>query len=257
MLNIFKRKKENSVVGIKPKTVLCIPGKWKDRSEIVTAIVDNNLGRFIFAGNVLLNINTNQGYSLEIHDKDGQMQNAFKVAGLVNRLSNHFLEEIDKHHYVIYVIGDTGNLDDAKAISEAGLAILNAGGLGLKVESTGKAFTKEHWAKLVTDFEESNLCEMFVIDSINDGQGTTYSCGMHNLGFKDTIVSNVEFQEAVQLINIFGCYQVVDKPTIIENQTFSVDAASPVFEIQNESDQPNKGHQLFENPYGMWRLKRK
>src|SRR5687768_4076413 len=178
MLNIFKRKKENSVVGIKPKTVLCIPGKWKDRSEIVTAIVDNNLGRFIFAGNVLLNINTNQGYSLEIHDKDGQMQNAFKVAGLVNRLSNHFLEEIDKHHYVIYVIGDTGNLDDAKAISEAGLAILNAGGLGLKVESTGKAFTKEHWAKLVTDFEESNLCEMFVIDSINDGQGTTYSCGM-------------------------------------------------------------------------------
>ncbi|WP_289055940.1 hypothetical protein [Carboxylicivirga marina] len=258
MINIFKRKNSNiPKVETKVKTALCIPGIWENRSDIVSSITKENLGDFLFAGTVIMNLKTKQGFELEIHERDENMREAFKCAGIVNRLSDNFLNQIEQHNYVIYLIGETGSLKDAKAISEAGEAILKAGGIGIKVESTGKAFSKEHWTSLLMDFQESNLYEMFVLDSIHDGNSTTYTCGMHNLGFKDCIVSNIKFQESVHLLTIFGYYQIVDKPDIKEKQTFSEDINSPVYQIVNEPNQPYKGDELFENPYGMWRLKRK
>ncbi|MCF6351859.1 MAG: hypothetical protein L3J06_02505 [Cyclobacteriaceae bacterium] len=258
MFNIFSKKtkfekpKEN-----KPKTVLCIPGNWNDRTEILTSIAKNNLNEYIFAGMVLLNLKTNNGFELEICERDDRMKESFKWAGMVNQISDEFLNKIDKHKYVIYISAETGTLESAKLIAEAGNAILKSGGIGIKVESTGKAFTKEHWTQLLDSYEESNLYEMFVIDSISDGKGITYSCGMHNIGLKDSIVYNEEFQESVNLISIFGYYQLVDKPIIEQNQTFSTDSESPIFIITEEKNQPNKGDELFENPYGMWRLERK
>lgn len=107
---------------------------------------------------------------------------------------------------------------------------------------------------MLKDFEESNLYEMFVVDSIVDKDKSVYSCGMHNLGYKDTIVWGMGFQQSVDLINIFNYYQIVDKPTIRSKQTFSAEANAPKFIITEESNQPNKGYELFENPFGMLRL---
>ena len=98
---------------------------------------------------------------------------------------------------------------------------------------------------------------MFVLDSISDGNGTVYTCGMHNLGFKDSIVNRENFQDAVDLLSVFGYYQIMENPEIRNEQTFSTSINSPVFEITDESNQPNKGDELFENQFGMWRLKRK
>ena len=77
---------------------------------------------------------------------------------------------------------------------------------------------------------------------------------MHNLGFKDTIVIEEEFQEAVNLIDIFSYYQILENPTIQSHQTFSTTRDGPVFEITDELNQPYKNHELFENPFGMWKL---
>ncbi|TPN83973.1 hypothetical protein [Aquimarina algicola] len=241
----------------KPKTILCIPGNWNDRQEIVTKIAESNINDFIFAGMLLLNLKTNKGFELEICERDDRMRESFRYAGMVNRVSEDFLDEIDKHKYVIYLSAETGDIQSAKAIADAGNAILKSGGTGIKVETTGKAFTKSHWSELLSNFEESNLYQMYVVDSISNGKGMTYSCGMHNLGFKDSIVYDEEFQQSVNLISIFGYYQIIDKPQIKNGHTFSTDVDSPIFEITEEANQPYKGDELFENPFGMWKLKRK
>lgn len=99
---------------------------------------------------------------------------------------------------------------------------------------------------------------MYVLDSISSNEkGATYSCGMHNLGLKDTIVYNEDFQESGNLISIFGYYQLIDKPIIKNNQTFCKEQDAPVFIISEENNQPYKGDELFENPYGMWKLEKK
>lgn len=257
MFNIFKKTEKQVIQIIKPKTVLCIPGNWKNRTEIVTAIAENNLNEFIFAGMILLNLKNNVGFELEICERDDRLKESFKFAGMVNRISEEFLNKVDKHSSIIYLSAETGDLESVKSVADAGNAILKSGGIGIKVETTGKAFTSEHWTELLNNYEETNLYKMFVLDSISDGKGITYSCGMHNLGLKDSIVYNEEFQESVNLISSFCHYQLIEKPEIMNNQTFSIDAEAPIFVISEEKNQPNKGDELFENPYGMWKLERK
>jgi len=95
---------------------------------------------------------------------------------------------------------------------------------------------------------------MFVINTIVDNKGTTFSCGMHNLGLKDTIVSGLDFQTAVDLISIFGYYQIFEKPVILAGQTFQPNFQSPKYCVSEELNQPYKGSAYYGNPFGMWRL---
>ncbi len=194
--------------------------------------------------------------NIEFCERDDRMEESFRHAGKVTGVTDGFLNEIGKHTYVIYIYGETGNMDEAKHIAFAGAAILKAGGLGIKIETAGKAFEKNKWLGFIETFKPAYLYKMFVVDSIINMDGTVYSCGMHNLGYMDTIISGEEFQKAVGLISMFGYYQIIDKPTILKGQTFSTEIGSPRYRIMEEQNQPNKGHELFENPLGMWRLTR-
>ena len=203
-----------------------------------------------------MNIPTGKHFELEICDRDERMANSFKTAGLINRVSDSFLEEIDCHNTVVYLIGEGGNMEAAEALARAGYAILKAGGIGVKVETAGKAFMKEQWANLLEDEFQASSCKMFVLTSISTDDGAVFSCGMHNLGLKDTIVFDEPIEQAVSLISIFSYYQIIDKPTISPNQTFSQSAGGTCYQITEEPNPPYKGYELLGNPYGMWRLRR-
>lgn len=238
------------------KTVLCIPGKWAKRSEFLASIIDKNKDDFIFAGNILLNFKTNQGFDVQLCEPDTNMRQAFKLAGSVNQVSQNFLKEIEQHTMVAYLMADTGTPESAEAIAHAGSAILKAGGIGLKVESSGMAFEKDHWLSLTTNFEKVNLYEMYVLDSIGDEHGGVYSCGMHNLGLKDSIVYDEDFQEAVNLLSALGYYQLMENKSLAPGHTFGIAQDAPVFRLDEVSEQPNNGDDYFKNPYGMWFLER-
>lgn len=96
---------------------------------------------------------------------------------------------------------------------------------------------KQQWLNLIESFEVSNLYEMFVVDSIVQEDGSVYSCRMQNLALKDAIISGEEFQSAVDVINFFNYYQLVDKPTLRAGQTFSTSIDSPIYRITQELNQ--------------------
>ena len=246
----FKKKDKTPVPKV-AKTILCIPGNWEDVDDFKDSLVVSTNAGYLTVGNMLICGGRQRHYTIEICERDEKMRASFAVAGKVTRVGEGFLDEIR-----ILVFVETGSLEEAEHIAHAGDAILKAGGIGIKIESTGKAFEKSRWKELIADFEPHRLYEMLVLDSIIDEDGTVYSCGMQNIGLKDTIVSGEGFQEAVDLIKIFGYYQIIDKPVIYNNQTFQKDAASPVFRITDEPHPRNKGHETFENPFGMWRLTR-
>ena len=247
----FKKKKEKeSVVGV--NSILCIPGYWDDTVEIL----HKTNGKLMVVGGVLMDIKNQRHYEIELCEFDSRMRESFKVAGMVTGVSNEFLNQIETHTSVIYIIGETGSFEGAKYISQVASALLNAGGIGVKVESTGKAFEKDKWLFFSEEGEDASMYELFVLDSLMMKDGTTYSCGMHNIGLKDTIISNLEFEEAQKLVRIFNYYQVIDKPVIANNQTFRTDINSPFYRIKEDFNQPYKVDSLFANPYGMWRLTR-
>ena len=251
----FKKKTlRQNIVPMTFTTVICIPGTWNDWNEFVLSIVAATNGEYLAAGNILMNAKKERYYTIEFCEHDDKMKESFKYAGMTTRVGDNFLEDIGNHKNVIYISGSTGNIEDAGHMAFAAEAILKAGGIGVKIETAGKAFEKDKWCHLLEPFEESSLYDMFVVDSIVNKDGSVYSCGMQNLGYRDTIVSDEEFQSAVDLIKIFGYYQIVDKPTISKSQTFSTRMELAKYRITDESHQPNKGHELFENPFGMWRL---
>ncbi|HEX7902321.1 MAG TPA: hypothetical protein VF487_00480 [Chitinophagaceae bacterium] len=250
-------KKKTPVTKINPvkfKSVLCIPGHWTSDQEVKLSIVRSNNGEYIAAGGVLMNAKNQCHFTFEVCKRDDRMRQSFAVAGRVTGVTENFLNEIENHNLVVYISVPSGSLFEAEHIAFAGAAVLKAGGIGIKVETAGKAFEKETWVDLTNNFQESNLYEMFVIDSLYQKDGTTFSCGMQNLGLKDTIVSGLPFQGAVDLIRIFGYYQLVDKPVIFPSQTFTPTPDSPLYRITEETNPPYKGEELLGNPFGMWRL---
>jgi hypothetical protein len=241
---------------VRAHSILCVPGCWKSDEELKLELIDATNGEYIAAGGVMINAKKEGHFTFEVCERDERMRQSFAVAGMVTGVSEDFLNEIDKHRLVIYISAPTGSLVGAEHIAFAGEALLKAGGIGIKVETAGKAFEKEAWFTLTNNFREHKLYEMFVIDSLVEKDGTTFTCGMQNLGLKDAIVSGLPFQQAADLLRIFGYYQVVDKPVILPHQTFTPTVDSPLYKITEEVNPPYKDEAQLGNPFGVWRLTR-
>jgi hypothetical protein len=236
----FKKKFKEAQAAV-TNSVICIPAFLEDTIEIFA----KTNGAYMVVGNVLMDVKNKCHYTFDIQAHDVKMKESFKYAGKVTRVTDSFLDLIEGHKSVIYISGETGSLQKARLMALAVTEILNVCGIGVKVESTGKAFEKETWNKLAQVSDDAALYKMFVLDSIMMPDGTTFSCGMHNIGFKDTIISNDKFEDAIRIISIFNYYQVIDKPVIVHNQTFQTDINSPFYRITEEVNQPYKKGELF------------
>jgi hypothetical protein len=250
----FNKKKQTDAGAKTFHTILCIPGAWQEKSDIINSIFSVSNGDFAVIGDVLLNPKTGRFYNFEVRPRDEQMKGLFRQAGEHTKVSDEFLNKIEQHNFVTYLSGATGSFNEVYLLAVAAAYILQAGGTGVKIDTTGKAFESDKWVQNLQTYDETNLFEMFVINSISDYRGSVWSCGMQNIGLKDTIISGEDSQRSVDAISIFGYHQIFDKPLIKTGQTFQQDGQSAKYAVTVESNQPFKGNKLLENPFGMWRL---
>ena len=91
MFNFFKKNKSNPTDEIAaPKTIVCIPGNWEDRNELLIKIAENTSKEYLFAGYILMNLTTDEHFEIDFCDKDPKMKDAFRHAGMVNRITEDF-----------------------------------------------------------------------------------------------------------------------------------------------------------------------
>ena len=129
-------------------TVLCVPGPWKDRSELVTAVAGSNDGKFLLAGNVLFRPELNEGYDVDVRNADPRMHKSFSIAGHPWKDSAEMLL-ITNHQMVVYIVDENGgSIERSERVMHAAISLLNAGGFGVKIESTGLAHSPDYWRKL-------------------------------------------------------------------------------------------------------------
>ena len=233
-----------------PELVLCIPGPWADRSALVERIVRESEG-YIFAGRVLMNTRTRDTCELQHEARDERMMSAFLAAGPHWRDTPE-MARIKDHASVVYLVGYGGSQKNVEALFLAARALLDAGGLGVKIESTGLAHSPAAWRSICDEFylfSAHRACVLYLT-----GSDDVYSCGMHNLGMKDAIVENFNAAEAVELLRTFTWYMYTETPTIRSGQTFSVSATAPVYRVVADSGVEYEDGSLFANPYGFWRL---
>jgi hypothetical protein len=234
--------------------VLCIPGPWRDRAELVERIVKDSDG-YIFAGMVLMNMQSKDGFKLEFEgSRDERMLAAFEAAG-PHWKSTPEMERIALHQSVVYLISNGGSIEAAHCIMEAANGLLKSGGMGVKVESTGLAHSPASWDEQCKYKHLFESHSSYVVYIFSDQQ--VYSCGMHNFGLPEAIMERHEAENPAELLRRFTHYLLSESPEIKSGQTFSVDADSPIYQILEHPGINYGDGSLFNNPYGAWKLRAK
>jgi hypothetical protein len=234
-----------------PQTVIGIPGRWPDRSDIVTSIASRS-GGYLFAGMVLMKIGTKEGFTLEIYDRDPNLKNAFSIAGR-GRLTDEDLDAIGSHTFTLYLVAQGGSVDLAKKLLHATNGLLKAGGMAVKIESTGTAHRAQQWAAFCAHDHLGSLLQAYV--TYIGSKGVYYSCGMHNLGHPDALVeAAIAPHDAARLLHTFVGYLLVESPKLKDGESFSVDADAPRYRLFQEPCTMYEASDLFHNPFGMWKL---
>lgn len=211
--------------------VLCIPGNWQLQADLPVI----------------------QDVVIEWRPHDHQLAHAFKHAGL-QRFSTEELQAIEKHASIALLSGKGGSLAAAAKMMQAGLTLLKAGGLGIKVETSGKAFNTQAWEELVHMDHDHRFYEAFVL-LVKGADNSIHSCGMHNLGFRDTLSDAIgELMDTAELVDIFCIYQILEDPAITDGQTFSTAPDSAVYTIREEPCTFYTPGDYFYNPYGILHL---
>jgi len=234
-----------------PTIVVGIPGKWSDRSAIVESFARSECGH-IFAGGILMNIETKWSCQLEIYDHDPELREAFQAAG-GGRIDDAMLDDIDEHTFTLYLSHPGGSFESASELMAAVTAVLDSGGMAVKVESSGIAHAANIWRELAATESPLDLMTAFV--TYVGGGGEYYTCGMHNLGLPDThVLADIAPNDAANLMHTLNCYVAFENPDIKDGQTFSVDADSPHYRIQKQACEMFDLDDLFHNPFGHWAL---
>ncbi len=104
------------------KTVLCIPGQWKTRSDLVAAIAKSSEG-FAYVGGILMDLKTKQYFSCEVRTYDPQLRADFEQAA-IGRLDGPTLQAIEKHTYAVYLTGIGGSTTTSRNLMRAAAGIL-------------------------------------------------------------------------------------------------------------------------------------
>lgn len=237
-------------MSFNPEIVLCIPGPWKDRSELLTRIVESDSG-YLFAGQILMNRESKQACRLDYAEQDSHMVKAFNAAGY-HWQNTPEMASIGTHQSVVYLIGEGGSREHAEAMMLAAEALLKAGGLGVKVESSGVAHGPIAWADMCQNLDLFSAHRALVIYITTGPQ--VYSCGMHNLGLRDAITTIEDKQNAVELLRIFTWYQLTASADLMAGQTFAIDVEADIYRLREHKGIDYGEGSLFYNPYGTWEL---
>lgn len=194
-----------------------------------------------------------EGYKLEVHDYDADLAKAFEIAGRP-RMGQADIQAIRSHTFTLYLIATGGSTEHAQKVLNVGCGLLQAGGLAVKVETTGKAHSSKDWLALAAANNETALYHAFI--TLIGGNGRYYSCGMKNLGYRDAIVEgDISSKEASRLLQNFLLYVLIEKPAIGDGHTFSETQDSRHYRLHAMHCDTYPSRHLFYNPFGMWQIK--
>lgn len=236
-----------------PKIILGIPGYWKTRDELKEAIVRKGNG-YLYAGNQISSLhNPGPFIELELHGHNSFVAEAFEIAGN-GSFSEEDISNLKNHQSIVYLLGEGGSIENVLSIMEAASAVLHAGGIAVNVESSGRARTKEDWLEIAASKEIEMVFTAFIqMAREND---MFYTTGMHSFGYPDVMTSSEQLSgsEAATLFRVFCLYSLIDRPTMNDGETFSLDPEAPVYLLKKENCTMFEADEPFYNPYGMWNL---
>jgi hypothetical protein len=235
-----------------PQIIIGIPGLWKDKSELVQEVVSKS-GGYLLAGNIIHNASRNIGFEIDVYEHDPSLAEAFSYAS-GGRLKSELLAKLNKHSYTAYVISKVKDFKTIKEIIDVGMGLLNSGGIAIKIETVGVAYSIEEWIEIADNKERSIIYSHFV--TLIEAEKNYYSCGMQSFGLPDVIIPvQMEPEEAKDLMNDFNLYNMTESSKLKVGETYSTGKGSPIYKLSLLDDFRYEKDDVFYNPCGLWALR--
>lgn len=231
--------------------IIGVPGVWKSHTDVSRALAAQN-NNYIFAGFTLMDTASQVVSFVEMQEFDPRLVDVFETLGEPS-ITDQELQKIAQHSSTLWVLSSDVSITQARQIMDVGTNLLKAGGLAVKVETSGVAHSANRWNKLaLSDGVEPIYCA-FV--NLIEGDEYFYSCGMHNFGLPDVSVTNaLSSEEATNLLNDFNSYQLENLPRLDDGDYFSLAETSQRYKLTFEACEVyDLEHPLY-NQFGRWHL---
>lgn len=232
-----------------PEVVLCIPGPWDSNKALVDEIAASGTG-YVLDGTMLRELDTGFACELVLQAADPALADDFARAG-PHWAKTEAMADIDMHATVAYLMAPGGSREAADAMMRAGAALIDAGGMGVKVDSSGIAHAPAYWIDMCEQLDQLTAHRALVVYVAG---ADVYSCGMHNFGLPEAITSASDKAQAADMLRFFTRYLLEHAPALADGHTFSVSEGKQVYRVEQVPAIDYGPGSLFNNPYGAWRL---
>lgn len=227
--------------------ILCIPGPWKTREELILALVTAHGGRYLMAGFILRDTQDDDSLTIEWEPHDPRMARAFQCCGH----DENTMAALVAHGSVVYIHFPLDVPEQRERLLKYTDVLRKAGGIAVKLETCGLSHPWDRWFEWLSAPFINNHYRAVVVSV--GGAGGWYSCGMHHFGQPDSAVNDAR-PDAKETLEEFNKYILMESPTLSSGHTFSKDAESPRRRLRWTEDDRFPSDDLFHNPHGLWNL---
>jgi hypothetical protein len=230
--------------------ILCIPGPWKSRAELIQSLVTAHGGRYLFAGLMVLDTQTGDSVEVDLEIHHPGMRAAFHASGL----DEDTLDGIGRHAMTAYLHFPLDLPGQRQRMLTWSSVFQQAGGIAIKLETTGISHGWQRWQEWMgSDFIIGHYRAAVILAGGNEGW---YSCGMHLFGLADC-TTTTGGKDGHSLLDTFNRYLLLEKPALKSGHTFSIEAGAPKYTMHWTADDRFSAADLFYNSHGIWRLEPK
>lgn len=233
-----------------PCIVLGIPGKWSDRSDIVTSIVARS-GGYLFAGKVLTHVETGTSFELDVYEHDPSLAEKVRNCAM-GQIPEEDLAALADHTFTLYLLSDETGLDVVEMLMDAAVGLLNAGGLVVKVETAGFSVSAAQWREHASVKAPYSLYRSMV--TLVGDEKEHFTCGMSAFSLPDCTVLESNLQTAFEVSTEFCCYLMSESPQLAAGHTFGIATGAPRYRLSFEDYDFYPPGNMFHNPNGLWQL---
>lgn len=234
-----------------PAIILGIPGKWKDRTAIVTSIAGSSGGGYLFAGNLLFHAASKTGFELDIYDHDPELAEKVRYGGM-GQIPEEDLAALEDHTFTLYLLSYETGYEVVEKMMDAAVALLDAGGLVVKVETAGFSVSSATWREHASVKATYSLQRAMV--TLVGEEREHYTCGMKAFGLPDCMVLDSDLDTAFETSIEFCCYMIDEAPDLHEGNTFGIAEGAPKYRLSFEDYTHYPPDDPFHNPHGQWVL---
>jgi hypothetical protein len=224
---------------------LRIPGKWSHPGELIERLP---AGCRLTPEALLLPDAAPVEFSALA--ADGQFARIFRSSCRQPATADE-LRTVDGYTVNVCLQGPGGSLESARAMMEAGAAVVRAGGAGVFIDNSALAHGGQNWLEMTDDGGPDALSFAFV--AIVGGREDVWTMGMHVLGLRDIVMKRAEAEtEGFDIVEVIRYLCRSEKP--VEDRHVLADLNGLRFQCFAQVSDGALARSPLHNPYGRLRL---